>query len=406
MAQKTNKGYSLKRKPNGSVIIVVYIGLDAKGKQIFERTTWHPDKAKTPKQNERDLETFASNFRDKVKSGKLLSGEKIKLQDYYQMWLDGHAILRLQPSTLDCYKRIIQIHILPYFGRMKLTDITPFIISKHYAMVVNKGELKHSSIKKIHAVLSSMLKTAVSWGFINSNPCISAEIPKTDISIAKEKCFTDAELRIFKKVVETSEISYQLKAFFFLALYSGVRRGELLALNWNDVDFQLNRINIYKSVYMQNGEIIIKEPKNKSSIRSIEVSKNAIEKLQTLKHQRKELCFSLGIQWNENLPIFTQEDGKIMHVSTPTHAFKKLLYNYNATAEPTKQLPIITLHGLRHTVATLAITSGNDISTVCGYLGHATPSTTLKTYTHFIPDRGKLISQSIDTLLNVQNKLG
>ena len=121
--------------------------------------------------------------------------------------------------------------------------------------------------------------------------------------------------------------------------------------------------------------------------------------------ERKKAYLHLGITWDDNLPIFIQENGSIMHLSTPTHAFSKFLKRYNSSVNENEQLPEISFHGLRHTYASVAIALGNHLSSISGHLGHVDTATTLKIYTHWLKEQDTYLTDSFEKITEKIDKI-
>lgn len=400
-----NKGYSLKCLKNGHVKVSVFVGRGKNGNSILKSKTWKPSPDLTAKKNKLDLERFAMEFREQVKQGKILEGENLKFQDFVPKWQGNYAKQNLKESTYECYNIILAQNLIPQFGEQKLSAISPYIVSNYYAELANEGKYKKSTIRKIHAVLSSVMKTAMNWGIINSNPCIRAEIPKINFEIDKEKCFDIPQAQYFISKLDksfltpkgnTTKLSTQMQVLFLIAILGGLRRGEILALTWEDIDFKNNYISISKSVCPLKGEVLIKEPKNKRSNRIISIPVEVIDKLKKLQLERKKLFLVLGLTWKNQMPIFIQENGSIMHPSTPRHTLERYITGLNLEVEKDEdKLPQITFHGLRHTHATISIALGNDLGSIAGRIGHSNTNTTLKTYSHFLKEGDERITESL-----------
>lgn len=173
------------RKRGNSYQITVSNGYDINGKKILETTTYTPDTSKTPKQQEKALQEFVSNFEKKVKDGLVLKGDKLTLQEYSDKWLKEYASKNLAKTTYENYVQNLQLRILPALGHIKLSEIKPLHLQSFYNNLLEdgvrsdkkKGGLSAATIKKTHAVLSSMLKTAVQWQLIMNNPCDRVKPP-------------------------------------------------------------------------------------------------------------------------------------------------------------------------------------------------------------------------------------
>ena len=287
------------------------------------------------------------------------------------------------------------------------------------------GTLSQSTVKRIAAVLSAMLSQAVRWNLVEQNVMQRVQIKKTDVTEEKPMCFTQEEAETFLDVLErpllydrimpekdengqiinfndlqiTKQINLQIKLFFYLAMFTGCRRGELVSLTWPDIDFTNSSIRINKSACRVKGEIIIKSTKTKGSIRTIAVPAAVINLAKQWKREQTLYRFTIGSQWIGDDHIFIRWNGAMMGLDTPYHAFHRIINNYNANRkEGTPELPLIPLHGLRHTSATLLISQGVDIRTVSGRLGHANTSTTLNIYSHALKELDKTAADKLETL--------
>ena len=206
-------------------------------------------------------------------------------------------------------------------------------------------------------------------------------------------------------------LNNQLKLFLNLAIYTGCRRGELIALTWQDIDFGTDTIHINKSTCRVNGQIITKTPKTQGSIRSINIPSSVSALAKAWKKEQMEYRFMIGTQWKggnmDRCNIFIQWDGSQMGLETPYQAFKRIIANYNEHCEnESEKLPDIPLHGLRHTSATLLISSRKmDVMTVSKRLGHNNTSTTLNIYAHAYEELDKKAASTLDNLLSNDGQL-
>ena len=420
-----------KNTKNGiSYKITVSNGYDITGKQIRERTTYTPTPGMTSKQIEKELKQVTFEFEQKVKNGKLLKGEKLSFYEFTSKWLKEYAIHHLEKSTLSTYIDMLDRHIMPSLGHLKLTDIKPIHLNEFYnslatGSINNKKGYAPSTIKKYHAVISSILSTACKWELIEYNPCNNVTPPSKE-AVEKINYFTLEQAEIFLKTLdlqyttdykehqrtasngtiynvksykETRGISEQLRLFFYMALFGGFRRGELIALKWSDIDFNKGIVHVIKAVGLAGSITYEKTTKNHTT-RSVYLPNGVMEMLKTYKSNQNIQRLKLGEKWVGNDNIFIQWNGKQMDISTPTHTFKSIIKKYNLTADNEHKLPSITLHGLRHTNATLLIASNTDIRTVSSRLGHSNTSTTLNIYAHSLEQNNIEASNTLQDLFN------
>lgn len=425
------------KKRNGSYQITVTNGTDINGKKIRETCTIKYDESLTELQNTKAVEKYAREFEDRVKNGKYLKGEKLTLKEYADKWKKEYAEQVLEETTRDAYYHHIDRVILPALGHIKLADIRPLHLQSLYNNLTEDGiridgkpgGYSYGTIKRYHAVISSMLSTAVQWQLIESNPCDRVKIPKTTKKKAVStnvKCFTLEQAEIFikaldmeytteykshkrvddtgkeynvKMYVEKRSIPMQFRVFFNIAIFGGLRKGELLALTWKDIDFDNCSISITKSAAYTGKKVINKDTKNSASERTIKLPLSAFELLRIYKREQNEYRLSIGDLWQGDNYLFIQTNGKQMHPSTPYHTFKDILEKYNKTVkEKAEKLPDITLHDLRHTSATLLIANNVDVRTVSARLGHAQTSTTMNIYAHAL---SKMDEKAAETLENI-----
>ena len=440
----THKGYSIQQRGD-SYKISVSLGRDGNNKQIRKTTTYKPDPGlKTAKQREKAVEKFAYEFEQKVRNGLVFDGEKMTFTDFCKKWESEYAVHNLEKTTLSSYKSILEKTILPELGHHKISNIKPLTLLSFYNTLIKKGyerngihkEYSHSSLQRYHAIISSIMKTAVQWQIIDTNPCLKCKPPKDNkkaISEAKHFELEEAE-RFLEALTFEYETTYkehdrvddtgkpyhvsaytekrgiplQLQVFFNVALFGGLRRGENIALTWDDIDFKNNTVSINKATAIVNNKQISKAPKNKTSIRVITLPGSVMSLLRKHKINQFQYRLSIGDQWQTdengepNNYIYTQWNGAQMNLSTPYHAFKDIIKKYNNMVEdPDLMLPSIPMHGLRHTSATLLISQNVDVKTVSGRLGHAQTSTTMNIYAHSLK---KLDEKASDTLEDLFRK--
>lgn len=213
---------------------------------------------------------------------------------------------------------------------------------------------------------------------------------------------------------ESYTVPTQYKVFFTLSLFCGFRKGETLALHWNDIDFKEKKISISKSVGMTENGFDYKEPKTKKSVRKVSIPDDVIPLLKQYHFEYIQTRFSHGTAWQGDLSnggnLFIQADGKLMGHTTPYQYFTKHLHRYNewvqnnpdkAKAEGLEELPIIPLHGLRHSCATLLNYLEVNIIEISKTLGHSTCSTTMNIYAHSFEEQQEEVATKVNEFLRL-----
>lgn len=393
-------------KRGNTYSIRVSCGRDINDKQIIQSTTWVPDATKTDKQNEKALKQFAMEFEAKVKSGRYLDGEKMTFKEFSEKWIAEYAQLHLEKTTIAFYETMLKTHILPAVGHLKLSCIQPAHLNKLYMDMLTQrkdgkeGGYSPATVKRAHATICSIMSTALQWNVILDNPCERVKPPKQVRNSNDVVFFTleqsESFLSELEKETKEGTIRLQHNIFMQLALFCGMRRGEIVALTWSDIDFENNMISISKSTSIINGKPITKVPKNETSKRIVTVPGHIMKLLKRYRIEYNTYRLTIGSQWEGNDYVFIQWNGAQMYPSTPYSVFKDIISRYNA--EHDEQLPDIPLHGLRHTSATLLISQNVDVKTVSNRLGHAQTSTTMNIYSHSLQKKDVAAADTLENL--------
>ncbi|MCR5794768.1 MAG: site-specific integrase [Solobacterium sp.] len=422
---------SIKKNGNGTYTVRVCSGRDYEGKQIFHNTTFTPTK-KTPKAIEKEVKTFAEEYERRIKDEGVLSGEKITFKTMMDRWKEEWACDHLTQSQIEQYEITLIRHVLPTIGHLPMCSITPLQVQN----LVHTWKKKYApkTVRRHVTAMNSVFKMAFRLNVIKENPCTRIELPKLkpDEGI---HCFTLEQSKQFLEFLsepyrvkfkghtrtlngkqyevpdyyETYTVPYQFQVYFNLAIIGGFRRGELLALTWNDINFRDNTISITKAVTdTRTYGTIVKTPKTQSGVRCLCMPQHCMDMLNVWKLQQEELSHSplwegkTGTEFNQN-NVFIQDNGKRMDTKTPSHKFKQILKRYNDSVENEEdKLPVIRLHDLRHTSATLLIAEGCDISTVSHRLGHSKASVTLDVYTHHLEAKDAEASNTLSNLFSFE----
>lgn len=387
------------KKRGTAYTITVSNGYDISGKQIREYTTWTPDSGMTAKQIEKALSREAILFEDAVRSGQIAVSGKIRLKDFCDKFMGEYAQLYLKPNTIANYKRDLT-RIETALGHIKLNELKSGHISSFYANLqecgINKhtcGVLESSSINSIHRTLSAVLGKAVKWGYIASSPSILAERPRQP---QKEARFLD-EANAKRLLTLLWDEPIKWRAAITFDLLSGLRRGELLGLRWQDVDFKEQTISIRQTSNYTSGKgIYTGTPKTATSKRPLHLTPSAFSLLLEYSVWQDAQRSMLGDAWRGQEGddrIFTRDDGQPMFPTSLTQWFHKFVVRTG--------LPLVSVHSLRHTYASLMLADGVPLVIVSGQLGHAKSSTTANIYGHVIASAQVKALQTFDKFSDV-----
>lgn len=390
---------SIEKRGKNSYRLVVFKGYDLDGKAIRHKKTVHC-------KNKSEAQTELAKFLTQVESGLVVDGSVPTFTQFVEIWTRDYALKELAPSTYYRYKRMLETRITPYFGHYKLDKIKPTDIMIFYDLLEqdtqlvrkknNNGKktrkpLSQKTILEHHRLLSAMLHKAVYWQLIVSNPAERVQPPKTKKPIRPH--YDEDQTRILVDNLEKltgNNIKYRVA--ILLDIFTGARLGELVGLEWNDVDLKNGIININKSSqYLSQKGVFTKSPKTESSIRDVAIPNFIVSLLEEYKlwyEEQKSIC---GDFWYESDRLFVQDNGKPIHPSTISKWFEKFVKQIG--------LPVINFHGLRHTNATLLIAQQVDVATVSARLGHAQITTTYNFYVHPLKSHDKMAGNVLENLL-------
>ncbi|MGN0655941.1 MAG: tyrosine-type recombinase/integrase [Ruminiclostridium sp.] len=269
--------------------------------------------------------------------------------------------------------------IAAFYGRSKSELFTP---------QEDKG-LSDKTIQHYHRLLSSIFTVAVQWQVIFSNPCDRVKPPKVRRT---EAAYLD-EVGAARLISALDGEPYQYAVMVQMFLFTGMRRAELLGIEWKDVDFDTDCIHIRRnSLYTAGKGIYEGDTKTESSNRVIKVPQNAMQLLKDFRKWQDNIKREMGTAWKGTNRLFTTKDGLPMHPDTITGWFHNFVRR--------KELPKISIHSLRHTNATLMIAGGVPIKTVASRLGHASVATTGIIYTHAIKSADEAAAITLNDILN------
>lgn len=256
---------------------------------------------------------------------------------------------------------------------------------------VNTGKpLAAKTVLHHHRLISSMLSTAVEWGILFSNPCDRTKPPKVERK--EPKYLDEIQAATLLDLLETEDTEY--KTIIRLLLFTGLRRGELLGLEWSDIDFEKATLRVCRSsLYLPDRGIFEDDTKNATSNRIIKLSQTAVNDMKAYKLYQMEHSFRIGDQWKGSQKIFTTAEGKPLHPDTLSRWFSNFIKAHSDV------LPPVTIHSLRHTNATLQIAGGVPLTTVAKRLGHADTVTTSRIYAHAIKSADEAAAETLENLL-------
>ncbi len=293
--------------------------------------------------------------RQAAKAGTLPDPGRRTLNDLLDVWLEAKRP-NLKPRTLADYRDICARYLRPTLGRLPIARVSPERVSRLLAALQAQGHRRTAQLVRV--VLRQALALAVRWGWIGNNPCDRVDTPR--YRPERKQVWTPEQLRQFLAGTTT----HRLYPLWLLAVTSGCRLGELLALEWGDVDLGAGTVSITKSRQRVNGRWVTTEPKTKAGVRTIALPPEAIAAL----HRQAEYRLSHG-GGARVFPIAPVTVGRALRAECQRLG-----------------LPVLTMHALRHLHASLLLAEGLPLPEVSRRLGHASPAITMAIYSHAIRD--------------------
>ena len=386
-------------KGNHRYKMVVSSGFNAKGKRDRHSKT-------VTAMSKKELENIYAEFKTAVRTGLFMNNSNLTFREFIEtQWLVDPEAKSLAPKTLSRYSDMLYQRIFPEFGHVKLSDINRNHIVKLYESMMQEGArldgkdggLSGKTVLHHHRLLSKIFNTAVLWELIAVSPMKMVKPPKAARNVAS--FYNDEEVfTLIEHLNRLDESQFKYKVLTMLALFTGMRRGELVGLEWRDIDFDKRTIEICRtSQYLPGKGVFTKEPKTELSNRTITIPVSIVELLKDYKLHQEKYSQRLANLWKPSDRLFTTWNGDPMNPDTVTDWFGKFIKTHN--------LPHVTFHGLRHTNVSLLIADGVDIRTIASRVGHANPTTTLNLYSHMLKKSDQMAADRLEKrILGNQDK--
>jgi len=361
----------IRQRSEGSYEIRISIGRDpGTGKKKYQYETVRGTK--------RDAGQRLAELLHQRDTGYLVKPGKVTVAEFLRQWLNDYVVTRVRPVTAQGYVQKIERHIIPALGGVPLADLKPGHLQSFYGKLLQGGRLdgpgglSARTVLHMHRILHNALSCAVKWGFAPRNVAEAVDPPRAR---AKEMKFLSPEG--VSRLLEASRdsIYYPL---IHLAVYTGLRRSELLGLRWKDVDLDMATISVVQVMHcLRGGKVIFQEPKSQRGKRQVALSPVAVLALRDHRARQEGTALLLGATLKPDDILFSNPDLSPMLPNSVTHGFIKIVRRAG--------LGPVRLHDLRHTHASLMLAQGVHPKIVSERLGHATVSITLDTYSHVIP---------------------
>ena len=359
--------------------VIVPLGKDAEGKKRYKWVTCR---------TKREAQAKLAELIHQVNRGEI-ANPKGTFGEFTKRWLAEYAVPNLSPRTAEGYQSIYRAHLEGSLGNTPLKNLKPGHIQTYYADCL-AGGLSTTTVRHHAMLLHRILEHAMKWQLIPRNPADAVTPPKVRYT----------EMR----TLDESQIGTVLEAArntpyyicFYLALYTGLRRSELLALRWQDIDLLMAEISISRSMHrLLSRETVFRGTKTAKSSRSVALSPSTCVVLRQHLDDEMALCTRLGIPFTDDRLIFCRWDGKPMIPYTISQAWRRLTRRLG--------IPNVRFHDLRHTSATMLLKAGVHPKIVQERLGHSSISITLDTYSHVTRGMQRQAAEALGRILGQKN---
>lgn len=346
--------------------------------------------------SKKDAEREMARLLTEVEQGLFIEPSKMTVAEFFQKWLTDYAKANVAPRTYHRYEEIVLKSIIPNLGQLPITKLKPLHVQNYYTKMLTEGRagrtggLSPTTVLQHHRIIHKALEMAVKWLIVPRNIADAVEPPK---KVKKEM-----------KVLTVEQVTYMLqeaaKTQFFpqivLAIYTGMRRGEIYGLRWQDINFENGTITINQAAqYIPKQGLSSKLPKNEKS-RVVDVPDIVIKILKQVKAKQNEDRLAAGENWKDKEGlVFTDKNGGRLHPDSISSWFPDWLEEI--------KLPRIRFHDLRHTYASLVLNDGADLKVVSANLGHASVGFTGDIYAHLMPGKQKQIAQRLQEKITPKN---
>ncbi|WP_273125271.1 site-specific integrase [Bacillus weihaiensis] len=323
----------------------------------------------------KEAQQSALKLKQEISNGLSLNSNDLTYKEVFEQWFSNHS-KTIKASTKKSIESKFNKHILPRFGQLKIREITKPYCQK----MINEIAELIISVNDIKIQANQVFKYALKMDIISMNPLEHVSIPRQQKELINNENEVDErnywkkdEIKQFLKIAK-QELSFRDHTLFHLLIYTGARKGEILALTWDDIDFEAGSIRFTKTLFHNKGNFIFQTSKTKESRRLISLDTKTISLLKKWRIRQIETDLANMKKDDENKMIFARDDGTPLRLAYPNEKLEIVIKKHN--------LYRITIHGLRHTHASLLFEAGASIKEVQERLGHSDIQMTMNIYTH------------------------
>ncbi len=348
-------------------------------------------KAYTVYGTKKEAEKFLTEKLRELDTGLLIDTKKMKLGEYFEYWLKEYCYNNLSINTIEGYEQYIEKHIKPKLGNIELEKLKPLQLQSFYSEKLEngklngKGGLSRQTVRTLHRIIHGALTQAVKWQLVSRNVADCVEPPKPKKYEAK--FLNDEQTNLLIEKVKKSDIYIPV----IIAIFTGMRRGEVLGLNWQNVNIEKGYIRVEQELSCTKQGLKILPPKTNKSKRNIAIPDTLVNILKKHKTEQMKNKLLLGKEYqNENM-VCTYPNGKLFYPKRFSAKFHELLEKNG--------LPIVRFHDLRHSHASLLVKLGIQPKIISERLGHSNIGITMDLYSHLYEEADREVADMFGNLI-------
>ncbi len=353
----------IEQRSPGSWQIRVFLGRDEHGKRIRKNETVRGKKA--------DAERRLREILGQMDHGVVPSVERYKLAEWLELWLKDVIAPEKEQKTYDRYEAASRLHVVPDLGNVEISKLSPRHVRELETKLLRDG-MAPKGVQLVHIVLSGAMKHALQMELISRNPVALVSPP----SVPYSEAYSPDMAQVRAVIAAAESTGHYLWPCVYLIIYTGMRRGEALALAWENLDLEGHTLRVEASLVVAQGGGIVKHPKTESGRRIVDLDAETVAVLREHEGRQRELADQLGVEPPEW--VFPRQDlSGWCHPNTLGYFIKSLRERADC--------PDLTVRSLRHFHASIALETSKNPIVVAKRIGHAKPSTTMNTYGHVLP---------------------
>lgn len=342
---------------------------------------------RAPQSNDRPARAKLRELQNARDADELAAVQPMTVKQFLEKWLADAIKPHTRPRTFLTYRGVVENHLVPALGPRQLSSLSSQHIQQYVNDAINAGKLAPTSIRYHYKILKQALAQAIEWEYLKRNPAMRMRLPQS-VAVEIQPFSTEQVAALLAGMA-----GHRYEVLYHLALGLGMRRGEILALRWSDIDFDRGILKVRRTLQSLNGIAHEGDVKTRAGRRDLRLPLNLVA---TLHRHRERQDAEKAPEWPENDYVLRTKHGTPMLPTTLDRHFNYTLRRLS--------LPHHRFHDLRHTWVTLMFNRGVQITTIAKWAGHSSPAITLRVYAHVLPEQEDSAVAASEDILRLKPK--